>query len=195
MSGTCMITRSGRMVDLLNVKPEDIDLEDIAHALAHTNRFTGHARRPYSVAEHSINVARFLPEPIKIYGLLHDAHEAYIGDISTPFKGALDWAPGFTEILARHTRRIDEAIYAALEIPPPAAAIEQAVKYADTTMGVKELRELFDHPPPDIERLPVPSWKLAQEAATPALWADVFRFKFERLRVDLRAASAPEGAA
>lgn len=192
---TTMITHSGRMVDLLDVKPEDINLDDIAHALAHTNRFIGHARRPYSVAEHSINVARLLPEPIKIYGLMHDAHEAYIGDISTPMKRALDDScpvrgdVGFTETLSRFTAAVDSAIYTALEVPPPGTTIEQAVKYADAIMGVKELQELFANPPPDAKRLPLPRWSFGEGSFTPNYWAKTFRVEFYRLSDELRAAA------
>ena len=155
-----ILTHSGRMVDLLDVKPEDIDLDDIAHALAQTCRFCGHTKRHYSVAEHSINVARLLPDAIKIYGLLHDAHEAYVGDISTPLKRSL---PVFRDWLANITDNIDEAIYAALGVPLPGTLIRDAVKYADATMAVKEMQDLFDSVPPGAEPfdgLVVPRWSI-----------------------------------
>ena len=162
-----MLTRGGRMVDLLNVKPEDIDLADIAWALAHTCRFMGHPRRHYSVAEHSINVARLLPEPIKIYGLLHDAHEAYIGDISTPMKQALSAHIGrswFEPGLQRIEQDILAAIHEKLGVPWPVSPhVMAAVKYADATMGEWELRQLFDGykvPEGELSTLPMPSWDI-----------------------------------
>lgn len=79
-------TYSGRLVDVLNPKPGDIAPEDIAHALACTCRFNGHSREFYSVAQHSILVAEICGHP---WGLLHDAAEAYMGDIIRPLKGGL----------------------------------------------------------------------------------------------------------
>jgi hypothetical protein len=74
-------------------------IEDIAHALAQTNRFNGHAKRPYSVAEHSLLVAdiaagRGATAVVQLACLMHDAHEAYTGDQTSPIKWALGapWA-------------------------------------------------------------------------------------------------------
>ena len=69
-------------------------IEDIAHALAQINRFTGHAARPYSVAEHSLLVcdivrAKGLNAHAQLLALLHDAHEAYCGDVASPTKSLL----------------------------------------------------------------------------------------------------------
>ncbi|MBD9395169.1 hypothetical protein [Acidovorax sp. ACV01] len=66
-------------------------IEVIAHSLAQINRFTGHATRPYSVAEHSLLVcdimaARGLDHHAQRAGLMHDAHECLAGDISSPAK-------------------------------------------------------------------------------------------------------------
>lgn len=81
-----IMTRSGRLIDLLNFKPEDVDIYDIAAHLSKICRFGGASRRFYSVAEHSVLVSRFLPAPLKCAGLLHDAAEAYLGDVTTPLK-------------------------------------------------------------------------------------------------------------
>ncbi len=90
MSDGIIQTRSGKAFDLLDPTPEMVDLGDIAHALAHICRYNGHCTRFYSVAEHSTVGARHLASG---YGfraqrafLLHDAAEAYIGDICTPLK-------------------------------------------------------------------------------------------------------------
>jgi hypothetical protein len=79
-------TYSGRLIDVLDPRPADIAPEDIAHALACTCRFNGHSREFYSVAQHSILVAEICGHP---WGLLHDAAEAYMGDIVRPLKGCL----------------------------------------------------------------------------------------------------------
>jgi uncharacterized protein len=87
-SDTMVETWSGRFVDLARPHPDDIDIDDIATSLARLARFNGHTRHAWTVAQHSILVARLLDENIAAarWGLLHDAHEAYIGDISTPVK-------------------------------------------------------------------------------------------------------------
>ena len=72
----------------------DMTILDIAHALALINRFTGHTIRPYSVAEHSLLVstiikAQGLPACAQLAALMHDAHEAIVGDMATPSKHVL----------------------------------------------------------------------------------------------------------
>jgi len=68
-----------------------------------------------------------------------------------------------------------------LKVPPPGTLIQQAVKYADTTMAVKEMRELFDTPPPAgrwliDETLPLPRWKLyGADEAERVIWSNAFR--------------------
>lgn len=85
--------RSGALVDLLSLRPEDVVLRDVAFALARLARFTGHCG-PYSVAQHSVWCAdtardRGYDRLEQANALFHDAHEAYCGDVSTPAKNAL----------------------------------------------------------------------------------------------------------
>lgn len=80
-------TFSGRRVSLVDPQPDDIHFEDIAHALAMQCRFNGHSKLFYSVAQHSIHVSRLCDRQHALVGLLHDATEAYIGDIVRPLKG------------------------------------------------------------------------------------------------------------
>lgn len=77
-------TYTGRHFHFLDPTDEQIDIRDIAHSLAFTCRYTGHSRRFYSVAEHSILVSYLASDPLA--GLLHDASEAYITDIASPIK-------------------------------------------------------------------------------------------------------------
>lgn len=87
-------THGGVMVDLLNPDPGLITLEDIAHHLARVCRFGGAVDGFYSIASHSVYVARALAEDLDVWhprarrqaALLHDAAEAYIGDMVTGLK-------------------------------------------------------------------------------------------------------------
>lgn len=86
-----MITYSGRHFDPMDMKAEDIRMEDIAHALSMLCRGGGHLRNFYSVAQHSVNCAneakaRDCSDRIILACLLHDASEAYISDIIRPVK-------------------------------------------------------------------------------------------------------------
>jgi hypothetical protein len=94
-----MITYGGHDYHLRSDRQalNNIYIEEIAHALSQINRFNGHAKRPYSVAEHSLLCAEIaqqmdLPTHMQLAMLLHDAHEAYIGDVSSPVKTMLGYA-------------------------------------------------------------------------------------------------------
>lgn len=82
MTEAVMTTFTGKRINPLRLKPEDIDLRDIAHHLAQVNRFGGASRFPVSVAQHSLFVSGLCEtHEEKVQGLLHDATEAYMGDI------------------------------------------------------------------------------------------------------------------
>ena len=83
---TTVLTYSGKMVDLYRPDPDTIDFADIAVALGRLNRYNGHTTRPYTVAEHSIRMSYLVPEEDAVWALVHDAAEAYIGDIISPVK-------------------------------------------------------------------------------------------------------------
>ncbi len=86
-------TCTGRSVHILNPRPEEIDIEDVAHALSHACRFAGHVPAFYSVAQHSILVSELLDARTALWGLLHDASEAYLHDLTRPLKRALAATP------------------------------------------------------------------------------------------------------
>ena len=87
-----LTTFTGRIVNPLDLKPKDINIRDIAHALALCNRFAGHTRLPISVAQHSVFVSRLLPPEQALQGLLHDASEAYLGDVTKWLKESDEFA-------------------------------------------------------------------------------------------------------
>lgn len=104
-------TYSGKVIDVNNPKPEDICIEDIAHALSLLCRFNGQCDFHYSVAQHSVLVMHQVSYEIKLEALLHDAAEAYVGDLSTPVKMVLrqeDSSFTFDLLEGRFHRAIDE---------------------------------------------------------------------------------------
>lgn len=81
-----MHTFSNKAVNPTIFWPEDVDIDDIAGALAKINRFNGHTNIPFSVAEHCIIGSYIAPLELKMEALLHDTAEAYIGDMILPVK-------------------------------------------------------------------------------------------------------------
>lgn len=86
--GPTIMLASGKLFDFLDPHGSDFDIGDIAHGLAHVCRYAGQCRAFYSVAEHSILVADTV-ERFAYEALLHDAAEAFIGDVTRPFKQLL----------------------------------------------------------------------------------------------------------
>ena len=83
---TCIRTYTGRHVDVFNITPDMIHIDDIAHALSNQCRFGGHTKTFFSVAEHCIWTARRVPFDLRLAALMHDAAEAYLIDLPTPIK-------------------------------------------------------------------------------------------------------------
>lgn len=129
-------THSGALVSPFNPDPETLTLPDIAHALSHICRFTGHTRTFYSVAEHSVRVARLVPPEDRLAALLHDATEAYLCDIATPIKALL---PGYAEAEDRLARVIADKW--GVTYPWP-----ESVKRADMIMLHSEAKVLMGDP-------------------------------------------------
>lgn len=132
MSMTMMQTFTGRAIDLANFSEEDVRLPDIAHALSLINRFTGHTKAPYSVAQHSVLVSRIVEERNALWGLMHDASEAYLGDVATPLKMML---PNYRE-LEEQVQRVVAAKFG-LKWPMP-----HDIKEADLRALMAEKRDL-----------------------------------------------------
>ncbi|SUX28612.1 phosphohydrolase [Chromobacterium vaccinii] len=84
MRGAFIQTVSGRYLNVLDPQPDDIDIADIAHHLAHVCRFGGACRQFYSEAEHAVRMADMLPPRLKLAGLLYGAAKAYAGEVVRP---------------------------------------------------------------------------------------------------------------
>lgn len=82
-------TFTGKLVDYLDPNPETICIEDIAKGLSQECRFMAQSSRHESVAYHSILMCGLMPADLKLEGLLHDAEEAYIKDLSPHLVGAI----------------------------------------------------------------------------------------------------------
>lgn len=188
---------NGQPFFLLAPSPDQVDLRALVHALACTNRYTGHAFAPYSVAQHSLLVASLLPARLQRHGLAHDLHEALIGDDSSPKKVALrilEGQPsggiGSHDVLSRLEGPIVAAIHQALGLSwPLATADAELLKRADLTALAMEMRDLFPEGSADLSGLPPPR----PERVKPWPWAKAeerFLARWQQL-TDAEAARAP----
>lgn len=129
--GTELETYTGRYVDLNAPRAATIALEDIAVGLSNTCRYGGQVTKFYSVAEHAVRVSYLVPPELALPALHHDSHEAYMGDIISPMKLALN---GQLQDMAF---RLDRAICGALGIKwtdlehPLVKKADEAALYAE----------------------------------------------------------------
>ncbi len=119
---------SAGTVDLANLGAEDVGAHVIADALAKTNRYGGRTPMPWSVASHSVLVERLCaPIDLKGWALLHDAHEAFLGDITTPALELICQCGTRSSIehAVRNAKgKLDRVIGAAWECAPRALSVE-----------------------------------------------------------------------
>lgn len=125
-------TFSGKKIDLLNPDPEQFTMEDIFHALMNVPRFGGHTKVFYSVATHSFNVAQLVPDHLKFQAIMHDATEAYLMDMPTPYKALL---PDYQEA----EQNLWEAICKKFGLP---LKLDPLVKQADRVALITERNHL-----------------------------------------------------
>jgi len=134
---TWILTQSGQQFDLLRPTASMIKPVDIAHALSRLCRFNGHTRAHYSVAQHSLIVASLVPVEHQLVALLHDATEAYIGDMTRPLKAVM---PEYQYV----EQQIWLAVCDRFDIP---ADLPDCVKKADMVALATERRDLMpEHP-------------------------------------------------
>ena len=130
---TWILTASGRHFDYLQPTWDQVDIRDIATALSRLCRFTGHPSKFYSVAQHSVMASYLVSTPLALEALMHDAAEAYCGDVNTMLKGLL---PDYKVI----EKRVDQLIRERLNLP---SAMSPAVRHADLVMLATERRDLM----------------------------------------------------
>jgi hypothetical protein len=192
---TWIQTARGGKLDLLRPLPEQINIIDIAVALARIPRFCGHTHREFpawSVAQHSVLVAGILADRgeapvLQMMGLLHDAHEYATGDLATPFKRAIiaqikrvtGW--NFDPVDAIQAG-IQLAVHVAVGIPWPDAAQHAAIKRADMIALATEKRDLMVAGPFPWIPMPEPHDCAALWPVTEAAALRGFRRKFKSLQ-------------
>jgi hypothetical protein len=148
-NGEPIATVSGGRIHPLDPRPEEIRVRDIAHGLAHTCRYAGQCQFYYSVATHARYVSQdlaagFGPE-VQLYGLFHDAAEAYVTDVPRPVKRELE---GYDPI----EERILAAVWASLGVSPPTDEQWTAVMEADDRLFHHEAETLLaDFDPPETD--------------------------------------------
>lgn len=118
----------------------EIRLLDIGHALSNICRFTGHVTRFYSVAQHSVLVSQNVPKKDAAWGLLHDAAEAYVSDMSRPLKRHSELGKQFAIV----ERSLMRAICDRFELPYDEP---ESVKRADSLLLMTEKRDLMPNCP------------------------------------------------
>jgi hypothetical protein len=126
-------TYSGTFFHVFDPREEEIDIADIAHALSNLCRFTGQCDPFYSVAEHCCRVADYLPDKLKLAGLLHDAAEAYISDINGAYKKLLP-------LMVEADNQITSVIMRKFKVREND---HQIIKNADMVLRATERRDLM----------------------------------------------------
>jgi hypothetical protein len=171
--GDWMQTYTGKQFWPLDPRIDEIDIRDIAHALAYTCRYNGHCNTFYSIAEHSVVMSGFASPENRLAALLHDAAEAYICDVPRPLKKHL---AGYGLIEAT----LEGLIAEKFDLPWP---WPEEIKILDERILADERDQLMATPPADwaLRHPPLnaylPCWRPA-EAET------VFLTVFENLTRD-----------
>lgn len=142
-----IITHTGRLFDFSNPTLESIDIDDIAHGLSHVCRFAGHTEKFYSVAQHSVLVTHIVDTmllqqtdkqrfEVMLDALLHDASEAWLGDVPTPLKTLLG------EVYKSIESKVQGLVHTKFGLPNRSINHETLVKLADL-MALKFERHHF----------------------------------------------------
>lgn len=169
--GPWIKTFTGKRFHLLDPRPDEVDIESIAHALAVKCRYAGQCKGFYSVAEHCIIGSNLIEDPFKLSFLLHELSEVFLPDVTSPLKpfvkAHLAWddpykRPDSWAVLeALHTN----AMLQALGLPTTSATV--------TTRAVKDMdRRLFNYEAFHIIEGPFPEdyWLVAQGEPIPLQW-------------------------
>ncbi len=131
--GYSIHTYSSGLVWPLDLREDEISIEDIAHSLSMLCRYNGHLEKFYSVAQHSVLVSGICTSENQLWGLLHDASEAYISDLPSPIKAQF---PEFKQAELLIQKAICNKYGLTIGEPPE-------VKKADMVIRATEMRDLL----------------------------------------------------
>lgn len=142
---------SGRPIELLHPRVDEVDFKDLADALAHLNRYAGNAQTPVSVGMHLIIGCDIAPAPLRPWWLAHDLHEPRTSEVTSPAKETLSaiafemYGRSGAEIVERtrkeFERRHDEVIHAAAGLAMPTEAQKREIKRIDLIALATEKRD------------------------------------------------------
>jgi uncharacterized protein len=170
-------TFTGRYVHPLNPTPDEIDIADISHSLSNQCRFSGHVSEFYSVGQHSVHVADEImaatgDRRLALWGLLHDASEAYLVDLPKPLK----MAAGFGEFYRQAETDLMTCICFKFHLPLKEPEI---VRHYDKVLVCTEARDFMGRVGEPWYPVEMLTWTL--ESWTPELTRTQFQMRYRDL--------------
>lgn len=144
-----IVTFTGRVVDPLDLRPDKVNIIDIAHSLSLQCRFTGHVKWHYSVGQHSVLCAEFgrarlkVDKQVQLELLLHDASEAYCADLARPVKHAAGLGDAFRAV----EDRIQKVVAERFGLTFPFSAVVHKVDNVLLAAEQRQLMPRFRHVP------------------------------------------------
>lgn len=164
-------THKGDFFDFNNPERYTFSIETIAHALSNICRYGGHSNRFYSVAEHSVLVSQVVPPELALCGLLHDASEAFVGDMPSPLKA-----------MCQSYRTIEEKVHKAIasqyDLPYP---FPHSIKYADKQVYKAE-REQITSVDDEVWHVDIPAADVMIVGYPPVIAKDLFLTRYYDLQ-------------
>lgn len=132
MNSSSISLLEGGHFDFIDPTKSVFTIRDIARGLSNISRFSGHVHRPYSVSQHSVIVSKIVPEEHALAALLHDAVEAFLGDVAKPLKNLL---PDYMAL----EHKAEEEVLKRFGVKFP---LHPCIKEADNIAFVTERRDL-----------------------------------------------------
>lgn len=187
---TWLLTSSAKRIELTHVGATPLTAPEVAYALSNINRFTGHALRPISVAEHSLMVCDIVEREfgvrsaaVLLAALMHDAHEAITGDLSSPMKQLI--GPAWYEAEGR----IQHEVLQGFGLLTAYNTSHSVIKRADLMALSAERQQLMpgDEVWPCQVTHPAPDWVRYGSSSefTPDDWRMAFMGRYEELQFAL----------
>lgn len=131
MSEAWIETYTGKKFDIVDPKPDMVCIEDIAHALSQLCRFTGHTKYLYTVGQHSLYCSYLTPPEDALWALMHDASEAYAGDMNRPLKHFSEAGKHYQVVEERIQRAVCDRFGMPHAEPPSVRLADNAMLYAE----------------------------------------------------------------